>query len=113
MPRSASAVGLARRGVIPRKQFYIKMSLFNTVILGISDAGTRRWLAILRDEGRIIATAPNPRFAERQVPSSNEGPVNEVCLWLLRHAYVAAAARSISRSRSHLACITRRLPSET
>src|SRR3984885_1421368 len=34
MPRSASAVGLAKRGVIPRKQFYIKMSVFNTVILG-------------------------------------------------------------------------------
>ena len=33
MPRSASAVGLAKRGVIPRKQFYIKMFIFNTVIL--------------------------------------------------------------------------------
>jgi hypothetical protein len=36
MPRSASAVGLAKRGVIPRKQFYkfySKMFLFNTVIL--------------------------------------------------------------------------------
>src|ERR1035438_8867030 len=33
MPRSASAVGLAKRGVIPRKQFYNKMFLFNTVIL--------------------------------------------------------------------------------
>src|SRR5580700_10026299 len=34
MPRSASAVGLAKRGVIPRKQFYTKLFLFNTVILG-------------------------------------------------------------------------------
>src|SRR6202008_3754958 len=33
MPRSASAVGLAKRGVIPRKQFYIKLLFFNTVIL--------------------------------------------------------------------------------
>jgi hypothetical protein len=33
MPRSASVVGLAKRGVIPRKQFYIKLFLFNTVIL--------------------------------------------------------------------------------
>ena len=34
MPRSASAVGLAKRGVIPRKQFYIKLLFYNTVILG-------------------------------------------------------------------------------
>jgi hypothetical protein len=33
MPRSASAVGLAKRGVIPRKQFYIELFVFNTVIL--------------------------------------------------------------------------------
>ncbi len=33
MPRSASVVGLAKRGVIPRKQFYIKLFVFNTVIL--------------------------------------------------------------------------------
>lgn len=33
MPRSASAVGLAKRGVIPRKQFYLKMFFFNTVML--------------------------------------------------------------------------------
>jgi hypothetical protein len=35
MPRSASAVGLAKRGVIPRKQFYIKLFFSNTVILVI------------------------------------------------------------------------------
>src|SRR5882762_11816726 len=34
MPRSASVVGLAKRGVIPRKQFYIKLFFYNTVILG-------------------------------------------------------------------------------
>ena len=39
MPRSASAVGLAKRGVNPRKQFYIKSLLFNTVILGQIPAG--------------------------------------------------------------------------
>jgi hypothetical protein len=33
MPRSASVVGLAKRGVIPRKQFYTKLFFFNTVIL--------------------------------------------------------------------------------
>ncbi len=33
MPRSASVGGLAKRGVIPRKQFYNKMFVFNTVIL--------------------------------------------------------------------------------
>ena len=33
MSRSASAVGLAKRGVIPQKQFYIKMFVFSTVIL--------------------------------------------------------------------------------
>jgi hypothetical protein len=33
MPRSASAAGLARRGVIPRKQFYTELFVFNTVIL--------------------------------------------------------------------------------
>ena len=38
MPRSASVVGLAKRGVIPQKQFYIKMSVFNTVILARNTA---------------------------------------------------------------------------
>ena len=33
MPRSASVGGLAKRGVIPRKQFYIKLFFSNTVIL--------------------------------------------------------------------------------
>jgi hypothetical protein len=33
MPRSASVGGLAKRGVIPRKQFYTNLFLFNTVIL--------------------------------------------------------------------------------
>jgi hypothetical protein len=33
MPRSASVGGLAKRGVIPRKQFYIKLLFYNTVIL--------------------------------------------------------------------------------
>ena len=33
MPRSASVVGLAKRGVIPRKQFYNNLFFFNTVIL--------------------------------------------------------------------------------
>jgi hypothetical protein len=27
-------VGLAKRGVIPREQFYIKLFFYNTVILG-------------------------------------------------------------------------------
>ena len=35
MPRSASPVGLAERGVIPRKQFYIKLFFYNTVIIVI------------------------------------------------------------------------------
>ncbi len=39
MPRSASVVGLAKRGVIPRKQFYIKLFVFNTVILREDRAG--------------------------------------------------------------------------
>src|SRR5215469_2673735 len=39
MPRSASAVGLAKRGVIPRKQFYIKLFFYNTVILVDTRAG--------------------------------------------------------------------------
>jgi len=34
MPQSVSPVDLAQRGVIPRKQFYIKLFVFNTVILG-------------------------------------------------------------------------------
>src|SRR2546427_10241857 len=33
MPRSASSVGLAKRSLIPRKQFYIHLFFFNTVIL--------------------------------------------------------------------------------
>src|SRR5215469_5209944 len=33
MPRSASVGGLAKRGVIPQKQFYINLFFFNTVIL--------------------------------------------------------------------------------
>src|SRR5712664_397772 len=33
MPRSASVVGLAKRGVIPQKQFYITLFFSNTVIL--------------------------------------------------------------------------------
>ena len=34
MPRSASVGGLAKRGVIPQKQFYIKLFIYNTVVLG-------------------------------------------------------------------------------
>ena len=33
MPRTASTVGLARRGVNPTKQFDIKVFVYNTVIL--------------------------------------------------------------------------------
>ena len=33
MPRSASVVGLAKRGVIPQKQFYNNLFFYNTVIL--------------------------------------------------------------------------------
>ena len=33
MPRSAFVGGLAKRGVIPQKQFYIKLFIYNTVIL--------------------------------------------------------------------------------
>ena len=33
MPRSASVGSLAKRGVIPQKQFYIKLFIYNTVIL--------------------------------------------------------------------------------
>ena len=40
MPRSASAVGLAKRGVIPQKQFYNKMFFLNTVILVSHDFQT-------------------------------------------------------------------------
>jgi hypothetical protein len=35
MPRSASVVGLAKRGVIPQKQFYNKLFIYNTVMLGV------------------------------------------------------------------------------
>ena len=42
MPRSASVGGLAKRGVIPRKQFYIKLFFSNTVILGLSPADSVR-----------------------------------------------------------------------
>jgi hypothetical protein len=37
---SASAVGLARKGVTPRKQFYIKLFVFNTVILVLNSVNT-------------------------------------------------------------------------
>src|SRR5438270_13920070 len=40
MPRSASVGGLAKRGVIPRKQFYIKLFFYNTVILVSRDVGS-------------------------------------------------------------------------
>jgi hypothetical protein len=33
MPRSVSLVDLARRGVIPQKQFYIKMLFYDPVVL--------------------------------------------------------------------------------
>src|ERR1700733_11017979 len=39
MPRSASVGGLAKRGVIPRKQFYNKMLFYNTVILATNPLG--------------------------------------------------------------------------
>ena len=54
MPRSASVGGLAKRGVIPRKQFYNKMFVFNTVILGrgnwtfFGSDGGGRTAAVLR-----------------------------------------------------------------
>src|SRR2546430_2195119 len=41
MPRSASVGGLAKRGVIPRKKFYIKLFFFNTVILVLKPAEKR------------------------------------------------------------------------
>ena len=40
MPRSASFVGLAKRGRDPTKQFYIKLLLYNTVILEQHHGGT-------------------------------------------------------------------------
>ncbi len=43
MPRSASVGGLAKRGVIPRKQFYIKLFFFNTVILGHVHVADTYW----------------------------------------------------------------------
>jgi len=46
MPRSASVGGLAKRGVIPQKQFYIKLFFFNTVILGKWDSKSEN---LLRD----------------------------------------------------------------
>jgi hypothetical protein len=33
MPRSVSLVGLAQRGVIPQKQFYIRMFVYDPVVL--------------------------------------------------------------------------------
>ena len=45
MPRSACVVGLAKTGVIPRKQFYSKLFLFNTVILV-------RWFEEVWNQGR-------------------------------------------------------------
>jgi len=43
MPRSASVVGLAKRGVIPRKQLYIKLLVFNTVILVTTTPKLSTW----------------------------------------------------------------------
>lgn len=51
MPRSASAVGLAKRGVIPRKQFYIKLFGFNTVIL----VTQRMRILVVEDERKVAS----------------------------------------------------------
>jgi hypothetical protein len=59
MPRSASVVGLAKRGVIPRKQFYIKLFFFNTVMLGRCKLPTfpmgdqQRWHIFVLEPGQI------------------------------------------------------------
>ena len=55
MPRSASAVGLAKRGVIPRKQFYIKLFFFNTVILVICFFGVLLALSAADDTESVQA----------------------------------------------------------
>jgi len=58
MPQSVSPVGLAQRGMIPRKQFYTKLFFFNTVILAfdsdVNDSGQQAALRLaqhLRTEG--------------------------------------------------------------
>src|SRR5437773_2389735 len=91
MPRSASAVGLAKRGVIPRKQFYIKLLFINTVIL-VSVHRRQRFLDILhlplvrRREGGIVLHLPPCRQALFQ-PESRQPEI----LPLLRRAFMPAA----------------------
>ena len=46
MPQSVSAVGLAQRGVIPRKQFYTKLCVSNIVILVPAPVQGQRQIAV-------------------------------------------------------------------
>src|SRR5262249_23084332 len=58
MPQSVSLVGLAQRGVIPRKQFYIKLFFFNTVILVLFLAAVFHPAPVLLP--RILLRPPHP-----------------------------------------------------
>jgi hypothetical protein len=61
MPRSASVGGLAKRGVIPRKQFYTKLFFFNTVILEMFHNYSGKVRLVITDvesHGRKILQSP-------------------------------------------------------
>ena len=61
MPRSASVGGLAKRGVIPRKQFYTKLFFFNTVILVLRESEQATLERKLRDF--LVGKLPDAQIA--------------------------------------------------
>jgi hypothetical protein len=69
MPRSASVVGLAKRGVIPQKQFYIEMFLFNTVILGCDRLFASRWYKFYKSEDDLMFAS---RHESQVYPTEDE-----------------------------------------
>src|SRR5580658_3445451 len=96
MPRSASVVGLAKRGVIPRKQFYIKLFLSNTVILVLvfplatmAQGRRSRVLIVDRvDENRLQRLGGNTRSEANvqndRAPVANDFAVDHMLLQLRR-----------------------------
>ena len=91
MPRSASAVGLAKRGVIPRKQFYTKLFFLNTVILVTSYLRARPCVSDTSVPTEVRAAAQFVASRRMHEPLACVGS---------RHRYSGVAIRIIWRAVS-------------
>jgi hypothetical protein len=89
MPRSASVVGLAKRGVIPQKQFYNKMFVFNTVILGylnLKPEQSNIFFKLMEERYRQHSTIITTNLVYDEWPSFlGSRPMVEALLSRLRH----------------------------